>query len=242
MEERVERNAEAGKGKVKKRGDAVEIESGSQLILGKKVIEPPYFVRKFGVSEEEYEEFTDEDTKAELFDGTLIIHSPASIRHEDIFGFLYFLMRGYAEHKQLGKVLGSRATMHLGPCRLFEPDILFVRSERLSILRERRLEGVADLVVEILSPWTRNYDMQEKRLAYHSAGVEELWFVDDEARNIVVDRRRRDGKYRTSTVRAGKVESEVMQGFFVLAEWLWAEVLPEPFACLRKILRESERG
>jgi len=68
-----------------KREDAVEIESGSQLILGKKVIEPPYFVHKFGVSEEEYEEFKDEDTKAELFDGTLIIHSPASIRHEDIF-------------------------------------------------------------------------------------------------------------------------------------------------------------
>ena len=136
------------------------------------MIEPPYFVRKFGVSEEEYEEFN-EDTKAELFDGALIIHSPASIRHEDIFGFLYFLMRGYAEHKRLGKVLGPRATIHLGPCML-EPDILFVRGEWLSILRERRLEGVADLVVEILSPWTRNYDMQEKRLAYHSAGVEEL--------------------------------------------------------------------
>ena len=78
-------------------------------------------MRKFGVSEEEYEEFN-EDTKAELFDGTLIIHLSASIRHEDIFGFLYFLMRGYAEHKRLGKglgkVLGSRATMHLGPCML----------------------------------------------------------------------------------------------------------------------------
>jgi len=61
---------------------------------------------------------------------------------------------------------------------MLEPDILFVGGERLSILRERRLEGVADLVVEILSPWTRNYDMQEKRRAYHSAGVEELWFVN----------------------------------------------------------------
>jgi len=64
--------------------------------------------------------------------------------------------------------------------------------------------------------------------------------VDDEVRNIVIDRCR-DGKYCTSTVRAGKVESEVMQGFFVLAEWLWAEVPPEPFACLRKILGESGR-
>ena len=33
MGEGAERNAEAGKGKVKRRGDAVETESGSQLIL-----------------------------------------------------------------------------------------------------------------------------------------------------------------------------------------------------------------
>ena len=207
----------------------------SELIYRNKEIEPPFFIRKFGVSEEEYDMLTDEDTKADLFDGTLIIHSPASTRHEDIFGFLFPLMRIYAEHKQLGKVLGSRATMHLAYCRMFEPDILFVRKERLEMLKEKQLEGAADMVVEILSPWTRDYDLQEKRWVYQDAGIDEIWFVDDEEREIVVARK--EGKrYSTATITSGKVEAEVMQGFFVEAEWLWQEILPDPFLCLQAIV------
>ncbi len=209
----------------------------TELIYRTKVIEPPYLIRKFGVSEEEYDEFTDEDTKADLFDGTLIIHSPASIRHEDIFGFLFFLMRGYTEHKQLGKVLGSRATMHLAHCRKFEPDILFVRQERLQLLKDKELEGAADMVVEIISSWTRDYDLREKRQVYHDAGIDEIWFIDAEEREIVVDRSEVKN-YTTEVINSGKVRSDVMQGFFVLAEWFWQDILPDPFSCLHQILKE----
>ena len=140
-----------------------EDEDTAELIYRKKVIEPPFLIRKFGVSEEEeYDQLTDEDTKADLFDGTLIIHSPASIRHECIFMFMAFLMHGYVEQRQLGKVLGSRATMHLAHCRKFEPDILFLRKERLELLKEKELEGAVDMVVEILSEWTQDYDLREK--------------------------------------------------------------------------------
>lgn len=211
----------------------VEKDSMAELIYRSKVIEPPYLIRKFGVSEEEYDRLTDEDTKADLFDGTLIIHSPASTRHEDIFGFLFSLMRIYAEHKQLGKVLGSRETMHLAYCRMFEPDILFVRKERLEILKEKQLEGAADMVVEILSTWTRDYDLREKRRVYHEAEIDEIWFVDAEEREIVVDRG--EGReYSTATISSGKVNSEAMPGFFVQAEWLWE--VPDPFLCLQEIL------
>ncbi len=213
-----------------------------ELIYREKVIEPPFIIRKFGVSEEEYDRLTDEDTKADLFDGTLVIHSPASIRHETVFMFMAFLMHGYVEQRQLGKVLGSRATMHLAHCRKFEPDILFVRKERLELLTEKELEGAADMVVEILSGWTRDYDLREKREVYHEAGIGEIWFVDPEEQVITADRRRREEKgYITTTATSGRVKSEAMQSFFVQAEWLWREILPDPFLCLQEILslRES---
>ncbi len=210
---------------------------GLELVYGAKVIEPPYLIRKFDVSEEEYDQLTDEDTKADLFDGTLIIHSPASIRHEDIFGFLFPLMRMYAEHKRMGKVLGSRATMHLAHCRKFEPDVLFVRKERLEILKDKELDGAADMVVEIISPWTKEYDLWEKRQVYHDAGIDEIWFIDEEEREIVVDRK--EGKrYSSEAITSGKLESEVMRGFFVQAEWFWQDILPNPFFCLQEILKE----
>lgn len=210
----------------------------TELIYRTKVIEPPYLIRKFGVSEEEYDQFTDEDTKADLFDGTLIIHSPASTRHETIFKFLLFLMYGYAEQKQLGEVLGSRETMHLAHCRKFEPDILFVRKERLEMLKEKELEGAADMVVEIISPWARDYDLREKRHVYHEAGIDEIWFIDDEERKIVVDRRE-GKKYSTEIKTSGKLDSVVMQGFSVQAEWFWQEILPNPFSCLQEIVTLS---
>ena len=80
-----------------------EGENTADLIYHKKVIEPPFLIRKFGVSEEEYDQLTDEDTKADLFDGTLIIHSPASTRHETIFVFLLSIMNMYVEEKHWAK-------------------------------------------------------------------------------------------------------------------------------------------
>jgi len=226
----------AGKEKVRREGKEERVVN--ELSKLKEVIEPPYLIRKFGVSEEEYDILIDEDTKADLFDGTLIIHSPASTRHESIFIFLAFLMHGYADQKQLGKVLGPRATMHIAHRRKFEPDILFVRKERLELLKEKELEGAADMVVEILSPWTRDYDLREKRQVYHEAGIDEIWFVDDEEQEIVVDRRHGE-KYSTNTITSGKVKSEVMPGFFVQAEWFREEILPNSLSCLQKILKEK---
>ena len=176
----------------------------TELVYRNKVIEPPYLIRKYGVTEEEYARLTDEDTKADLFDGMLVIHSPASMRHETIFRFLLFLMYGYAEHRELGEVFGSRATMHLGYFRLFEPDILFVRKERLELVKERQVEGAADMVVEIISEWTRDYDLREKRLAYQEAEVNEIWFIDEEEQKVMVERK--EGKrYITETITLGKV-------------------------------------
>ncbi len=33
-----------------------------------------------------------------------------------------------------------------------------------------------------------------------------------------------------------------MPGFFVQAEWLWEEILPDPFLCLQEILKEQKMG
>jgi len=97
-------------------------------------------------------------------------------------------MHGYADQKQPGKCAWFTSN-HIAHRRKFEPDILFVRKERLELLKEKELEGAADMVVEILSPWTRDYDLREKRQVYHEARIDEIWFVDDEEQEIVIDRK-----------------------------------------------------
>lgn len=67
-----------------------------------------------------------------------------------------------------------------------QPDIFFVRKERVGILRERAVHGVPDLVIEILSPSTRRKDRPdgEKWDAYQRNAVPYYWLVDTGAHTI----------------------------------------------------------
>jgi Uma2 family endonuclease len=100
----------------------------------------------------------------------------------------------------------------------------------------KEFSGVPELVVEVLSPSNRRYDLQDKRLMYREAGVGEIWFIDAERRQILVDRHRAES-YVEEIVTAGRVSSEVLPGFWMNASWLWATSLPNRFMCLEEILR-----
>jgi Uma2 family endonuclease len=207
-----------------------------ELKLGLRTVDLPYTVRLYGVTEEKFDELVNEDLKAELLDGVMIVHSPASPRHDNVSGFLRALMRFYAETKRLGGVFGPDALVHLATCRRFGPNVFFYEQARVPVpLPEDQFEGAPDLIVEVLLPSNWKDDMEDKRPAYRQAGVQELWFVDLEERQVVVDRRR--GKaYRTQTVTTGRVASTALQGFWLETDWLWADPLPESLGCLQAIL------
>ena len=65
-----------------------------------------------------------------------------------------------------------------------EPDILFVREARAGILSERGVEGAPDLVVEVLSPFTRGRDRSVELERYRHFGVAEYWIIDPDRRTV----------------------------------------------------------
>ena len=67
-----------------------------------------------------------------------------------------------------------------------QPDIVFIRAERLGIIDEAYIEGVPDLLMEILSPSNWLYDRREKMQVYQAAGVAEYWIIDPRAVTIEV--------------------------------------------------------
>lgn len=205
-------------------------------IRGFDTVNLPYTVRLYGVTEEMFDEITDEDTKAELIDGVMIVHSPASLHHEIVGGFLGGLMAFYADAKELGTVVASgNGVVHLATCRKFAPDAFFIRQDRVPSPLPKQFEGAPDLVVEVLSPSNRDDDLENKRPAYHDAGVEEIWFVDMEYQEVIIDRKR-GKKYVEEIVTEGRVTSTTLKGFWVDVAWLWSEPLPNRMACLQEIL------
>jgi len=209
-----------------------------EVTLGKRRIQLDYLLRIHGVSEEQFDEMVDEDTRAELLDGVMIVHSPASAEHDKLGGFLRFLHFGFAQRRRLGEVLGPETLVHLATCRRFAPDLFFLRTARVPPRPwPVVIEGSPDLAMEILSPSNRDYDLEEKRPAYQKAGVEEIWLVDPENRQLTIDRQRRR-RYATEIVSSGRVFSRVLNGFWLEVDWLWSTPLPEALTCLELILAE----
>lgn len=207
-----------------------------EVRLGMRTVDLPYTIRLHGVTEEMFDELVDEDTKAELLDGVMIVHSPASPRHNRIGGFLRGLMGCFAAETEQGEVFGPDDLIHLASCRRFAPDAFYLEAHRVPIpLPDTQFEGVPDLAIEVLSSSNREDDLEDKRPAYWQAGVREIWFVDPENEEIIVDRRGRKN-YTTTVIKEGRLTSRVAKGFWIDTAWLWAEPLPRVTACLREIL------
>jgi len=205
-------------------------------MTGLQVVELPYTIRIYDVTEEIFEDMVDEDTKAELIDGVMIVYSPASLQHERIRTALGGLMSFYADAKGLGLVIGSgNGVVRLASGRRLAPDGFFIAKGRLPTPLPKEFAGAPDLAVEVLSSSTRSEDLNDKRPAYRAAGVGEIWFVDTESRQVIVDRRRPNG-YVEDIITQGKVASEVLEGFWIQAQWLWSDPLPNRLSCLNEIL------
>jgi Uma2 family endonuclease len=198
-------------------------------------LEPPFLVVRPFATEEDFYREAGEDADWEYLDGRIVMHSPASDRHEDLFSFLHTILRAYLDATRAGIVRGSRYPMRLDPRWSPEPDLLVVRQARRHLLAPTRLEGPADLVIEIASDSDPGLDAREKLPRYRDAGIEEIWLVDPFEQRLRVDTREAHG-YASRTVAEGRVESRVLDGFWIEASWLWAEELPSTLECLRQIL------
>lgn len=140
--------------------------------------EPPFLLVKPFATEEDFYRDATEDSNWEYLDGRIVMHSPASNWHEDHFRFLLTLRSAYLDERGGAVVRGSRYPMRLDARWSPEPDLLVVRDERRHWLGTNRLEGPADLVIEIASDSDPGLDVREKRPRYRAAGIDEIWLVN----------------------------------------------------------------
>ncbi len=197
-------------------------------------LEPPFVIVRSGVTEDEFYALAGEDSEWEYLDGRLVM-SPASDRHEDVFRFLLTVLSAFLDERGGGVVRGSRYPMRLDEKWSPEPDVLVVLDERRHLMTPQRLEGPADLVIEIASESDPKHDFREKLPRYREAGIPEIWLIDPFAESLQVDVRTASG-YDSRTMASGRIESTVVAGFWIEAAWLWQEKLPSTLACLRQLL------
>jgi Uma2 family endonuclease len=177
------------------------------------------------MSYEEYLAWCDEDIRAEWVDGEVIVHMPVKAIHQIVLGFLSQLLNLYIELYDLGQLLVAPLEMKSDlEASSREPDILFIAKENLARLTEERLEGPADLIVEIISKESVRRDRDDKFKEYRAAGVREYWLIDPRRRKERADFYwlNESGEYQLlGTEDDERVESRVLPGFWLKPAWLW---------------------
>lgn len=175
--------------------------------------------------------------KADLIDGVIYMASPESTGANDFFVWILYLISGFVEERELGRVFASRVAFRLGETQGPEPDIAFVRSDQLHRVKSGGVEGPPDLALEIVSPDSVERDYVKKREQYRQAGVPEYWIVDPMLQRVTLLRRTAAGAYREIKPRKGVLRSQALPGFWLRPEWLWQQPRPKKAKVLAEILK-----
>lgn len=124
----------------------------------------------------------DDGRRYELVRGNLYVTPSPGTEHQRVSGRLFVLLRSYFLERRLGEVFAAPTDVILTGHDVFVPDLLVVGDP--AHVTERGVEGPPLLVVEILSPSTRNVDQGVKARRYAELGVEHYWIVDPDRRSL----------------------------------------------------------
>ena len=149
--------------------------------------------RKF--TYEELRDMPQDGKRYELLDGEVYMAPSPNVKHQQVLGRLFRALARFVEERGLGEVFVAPLDVVLGENSVVQPDILFVRKERLVSVTPLFVNGPPDLVVEVLSPSNADFDRQTKRRAYAAAGVPEVWYVDPRDDSVEVLRLAAEGSY-----------------------------------------------
>ena len=120
-----------------------------------------------------------EGVRAELIDGRIYYQDLPSQSHARITFRLSQLIDTYIQQS------GSPCELYVAPFPVLlsgdglnyaEPDVFVVSGPEK--VGEHGCNGAPDLVIEVVSPGTRNVDYGAKLVKYQSAGVWEYWIID----------------------------------------------------------------
>jgi len=127
----------------------------------------------------------DDELRWELIDGVPYLMAAPRRCHQRILINLTLPIANYLKGKTCKVYIAPfdvRLDKDKTDSNVVQPDLVIVCDK--SILTENGCDGVPDMVVEILSPSTKQMDMLIKLKLYLRVGVREYWIVDPEYKNI----------------------------------------------------------
>ncbi len=159
----------------------------------------------------------DDDKRYEVIKGRLIEMPAPNFEHQEISLNLVIKIWDFIKGREIGKLVYAPFDVILSENVVVQPDIVFISRENLKNIKEGRLFGSPDLVIEVVSPSTTRRDTVVKKGIYEEFGVKEYWIVYPDEKAIEVWVLGENGEYELYSFaeKGGKVKSKVLEGLEV---------------------------
>jgi Uma2 family endonuclease len=148
----------------------------------------------------DYAALPDDGKRYELIDGELVVNPAPVPRHQFIVRNVLRALDNYFHSHGGGKAVASPIDVVFADETVVQPDVIAIKTDRLSIIGPKNIQGAPHLVVEVLSDGTRRHDEIDKRKIYERFGVDEYWIVDAELELVKIYRSSGDSFSRISEV------------------------------------------
>ncbi len=165
----------------------------------------------------------DDGRRYELIGGEIVVSPAPTWLHQELAARLFELLRLFVVPRKLGRVAFAPLDVRLSIHDSVQPDIVYVSNARLALRTSNGIDGAPDLVVEILSPSTRNRDEGEKLNLYAAAGVPEYWLTDAEQRAFRA-LTLKHGRYEPIPHIGARVRSLILPGLEIDVDALFADL------------------
>jgi Uma2 family endonuclease len=180
------------------------------------------------ISKLTYDEFQtlprDGSKRFELIEGEVFMTPSPNTKHQRAVGRLFRLLSDHVEENFLGEVFIAPYDIVFSKWTALEPDVLFIRKERASIVTNSNVQGAPDLVIEVLSSSNKEYDRDTKLRAYEKAGVREVWYFDPEDDTAEILNLAADGRYCVTAQLSGNaaIVSKALPGLSLTLDQVFA--------------------
>lgn len=129
---------------------------------------------------------TSGDERLELSEGKLIHMSPVGEFHSSVVAEIVYLLKDHVRKNggragtEVGVILSAEARTVRGP------DVHYISPAKLTPQSSNFITTIPDLVVEVVSPGDTHSEVSAKVNQYLSSGVQLIWIVDPQVRQITV--------------------------------------------------------
>ena len=125
-----------------------------------------------------------EGTLVQLINNQIVMAAAPLDIHQLVLGEIFVELSIKVKRDKVGQTRVAPYDVFLSSKNVFQPHICFIANENLYKIEKDGLHGAPDLVIELLSPSTSKFDLDEKKDVYERYGVKEYFIIEPTSKSV----------------------------------------------------------